>query len=247
MFMDKIDDTDGNPPTRLATLVRGRMKELGITQAELAAAAGTKQQSVSALLSGDVATPRRWREIAKALDLPETEFRRLMIEARRVTGKTTRIPKSVRDAIRAVSPSAALPIQEWRGPALPVYGQAVGGEDGVYEFNGETHAYTARPPVLDGVSSAYAVYVDGDSMSPRYMPGELVYVNPSRPAKFGEDVIVQVRNEGDDAELPPRGYIKRFDRYAGNKLVLSQYNPVGEIFFDRDSVVSVHPIVGRLS
>jgi phage repressor protein C with HTH and peptisase S24 domain len=124
---------------------------------------------------------------------------------------------------------------------IPVLGEAVGGVDGEYEFNGSVLDYVACPPSLANVPNAYGVYVDGESMSPRYRPGETVYVHPGKPARRGDDVIVQIAASEDGR--PPHGFIKEFVGWAGDELVLRQYNPESKIKFERGKVVSVHPIV----
>jgi phage repressor protein C with HTH and peptisase S24 domain len=130
------------------------------------------------------------------------------------------------------------------GQMLPVYGVGVGGEDGRYRFNGERIGNVERPPILDGVANAYAVFVAGESMVPRYRPGETVWVHPHLPVKRGDDVIVQLHpeNEAD----PPEGYIKEFVTRTPSMVILKQYNPECEIEIDRALVKSIHVIVGSL-
>ncbi|SKA20220.1 LexA family transcriptional regulator [Consotaella salsifontis] len=263
--------------TRLAAMLRDRMNEMGLSQTELAARIGSAQQAISALLNGDVAAPRKWRDIARILQIPEEQMRALMIEAARDTDKNTRIPKSLKSReFLQVVPTPPLggnvvpyrddrrdlakaeksrnmarrlkttPLTEWGRVQLPVLGQAVAGSDGRYIFNGDIVDWVPMPPQLDGVKGAYGVYVDGESMTPRYMPGELVHVHPNRPPRRGDDVVVQVACDDMEHGGAPWGFIKRFEGFSGSKLVLFQYNPAMTLEFDRDDVVSVHTIVGRM-
>ena len=127
------------------------------------------------------------------------------------------------------------------GERIPVLGQAVGGSDGRFLFNGETMAEIFAPSSLWGVRNAYAVYVSGDSMEPRYFAGETIYVNPHMPARQGDFVVVQIV---EDPEEPPTGYIKEFVSMTADKLRLRQFNPAKEMHFPRARVLSVHKIVG---
>lgn len=127
------------------------------------------------------------------------------------------------------------------GERIPVLGQAVGGIDGRFIFNGETMAEVYAPSALWGVRNAYAVYVSGDSMEPRYFAGETIYVNPHIPARQGDFVVVQVVEEPEEA---PTGYIKQFVSINNDKLRLRQFNPAKDMHFPRERVVSVHKIVG---
>src|SRR5215471_12365645 len=67
------------------------------------------------------------------------------------------------------------------GGRIPAYGQAVGGKDGEFILNGNRIVDVLAPPSLQGVPDAYAVYVVGDSMEPRYFAGEAVF-RQSAPA-----------------------------------------------------------------
>lgn len=130
------------------------------------------------------------------------------------------------------------------GPPLDVLGASKGGDDGKLIYNGQVIERIPRPPILEDVEDAYATYVTGTSMRPRFKEGEKVWVHPHKPARPGDDVVVQVYPEHDgDA---PEGFIKEFVRFAGKKLVLYQHNPPGEFELDRVTVKSVHVIVGSL-
>lgn len=249
--------------SRLSDKLTEKANELGITQTDLASRVGIAQQSISELFSGNTASPRKWREIAEVLQIPEDEMRELMIEAGRLAGKTTRLPRSVRVGYAsayggASSPPPAAPgagvqpnatIGESRdmvGRAvrkIPVLGEAVGGEDGEYIFNGSVLDYVDCPPSLENVPNAYAVYIDGESMAPRFRPGETAWVHPTKPARRGDDVVVQIHRDRDDDGAPPRGFVKEFVGWTSSKLVLHQFNPDRKIEFTREQVVSVHPII----
>lgn len=105
---------------------------------------------------------------------------------------------------------------------LPVRGTAVGGDDGDFEFNGDVVDYVRRPPGIAAARNAFAVYVTGGSMSPRFEAGELVFVHPDRPPVSGNDVLVELH--GRDGQ-PGACYIKRLMRRTPTKIVLRQFNP----------------------
>ena len=128
---------------------------------------------------------------------------------------------------------------------IPVYGHAVGGIDGEFLMNGERLDEVLSPPTLNQTSGAYAVFVAGDSMEPRYFDGEIAYVDPSRRPRRGDFVVAQVQPE---EHGPILAYVKRFVRRNSAELVLFQYNPQKTIVFDNAAVRSVHVIVmGGLS
>lgn len=119
---------------------------------------------------------------------------------------------------------------------LPILGQARSG-DGSYIFENGTPAlsYTYRPVELLNSRDAYAVYVHGDSMAPRFKHGELVYVDPHRPVTPGDDVVVQL-NDG-------HGYIKELVRRTARTVLCRQHNPDGEIEFPAGDIKSIHLIL----
>lgn len=229
--------------SKLSEALTARAEQLGISQTELAEKVGMAQQSISAIFTGQVSNPRKWRDIARALAMPEDEMQALMIESGEKPGSPVFLRKRMSnqdarpDAL--IMPDRLPPTRIDR--MLPVLGEAVGGVDGEYVFNGHVLDYVACPPSLANVPNAYSVYVDGESMSPRYRSGEMVYVHPNKPARRGDDVIVQIKPREDG--MPPRGYIKEFVGWTGSKLMLRQHNPAQSVDFDRELVVSVHPIV----
>jgi len=127
----------------------------------------------------------------------------------------------------------------WR--QIPVYGQAVAGVDGEFVMNGNVLFQTFAPINVAQVEKAYGVRVSGESMWPRYNDGEVVFVDPTRMPSKGDDVVVQI--QGEDEHSEPWGYVKRFVRHNSRELVLSQFNPVKEITFPHDRVLSVHVVV----
>jgi phage repressor protein C with HTH and peptisase S24 domain len=129
-----------------------------------------------------------------------------------------------------------------RGAAawIPVYGHAVGGKDGEFVLSGNQVSEVLAPPTLSHVRDAYAVYVVGDTMEPRYFAGETVFVNPRLPISRGSFVVAQI-SKGEEPE--PRAYVKRFLSQDGKRLRLEQYNPKKILEFPASTVVAIHRIV----
>ena len=86
--------------------------------------------------------------------------------------------------------------------------------------------YTPRPANLNGVRGAYAIYMVGDSMEPRYEQGWLLHVNPFKPPTRGRDVVVYKTGPGGaDQAVRPLGQ---------DALLLRQLNPPQELRVPRD-------------
>ncbi|RVI59927.1 helix-turn-helix transcriptional regulator [Sinorhizobium meliloti] len=216
-------------------------------ESELARQVGTDQQNINNFITGKVKRSHLWREIGAALRIPEEEMRDLMNERARKGGKNTKLPTPIRvsDFFQEVAPPNARFIDMPQVPdqtnTIPVLGRAVGGDDGVYLFNGEELDRAFCPPILANVPGAYALFVDGESMVPRYEPSDIVFVHPTKPPRRGDHVVVQIKpaNEGE----PPRGFIKRYVGRTSTKLILEQYNPHKKIEFPVEEVDKVHVIV----
>jgi phage repressor protein C with HTH and peptisase S24 domain len=124
---------------------------------------------------------------------------------------------------------------------IPILGSGACGEDGLFEFNGQTLDHARRPARLQNVRDAYAIYVSGLSMSPWREPGQLVYVHPHQPVKIGDYVVVQLHPER--AGEPPKAYIKRLVRRTAKDLRLLQYEPREEKTVAMAKVKAIHRVI----
>lgn len=138
---------------------------------------------------------------------------------------------------------------------LPIFGTALGhqlhiAEDGIYVDqmtvdHGEPLRYIQRPPRLAAVRDAYAVYIEGDSMYPRFKQGELAVVDPRRKVQIGDDVIVQLIGDHDD---DGNGrvvcvMVKELVRRSGSFVELRQFNPDITFRVDVLKIADMHPIM----
>ena len=124
---------------------------------------------------------------------------------------------------------------------LKVLGMAQCGPDGWSLWNGDVIDMVDRPASLAGVPNAYAVYVVGASMEPRYHPGEVVHIHPGRPVDVGAYVLVQRRGKQGE---PPLAVIKRLAKRTASKITLEQFNPPRTFDIKAADIVSVHRVVG---
>ncbi len=119
---------------------------------------------------------------------------------------------------------------------LPVMGAVKGGSEGFYFNEGEPKEFVARPSALDGVANAFALYVDGDSMEPRYFAGEVLYVNPNRPVTRNCFVAVELQDG--------QGMIKQFVKRTDDVVVLHQFNPARDLRLPTREVKRMYRITG---
>lgn len=166
------------------------------------------------------------------------------VETKRTFPPSLAALNSPPDLINSVFPRALadLPIPpEMAGHTVPLLGQGAAGPNGAFPFNGERVADIPAPPSLQGVHNAYAIYVFGDSMEPRYEQGEIVFVDPTRPARSGDYVVVQIADE--EKGTPHEGYIKQYVRQNQKQLTLFQFKPKKTLTFPMSKVKSIEVIV----
>ncbi|GGF22629.1 repressor [Aliidongia dinghuensis] len=119
---------------------------------------------------------------------------------------------------------------------IPVRSAARGGIEQEMFLDDGPIDYIARPHSLRHVRDAYSIYMVGESMIPRFRPGQLLHINPYKPAQAGSGVVV---TKTDNAVL-----IKEFVRSTEATLVLRQYNPPLELNYPLGEVRDLHTVVG---
>jgi phage repressor protein C with HTH and peptisase S24 domain len=103
---------------------------------------------------------------------------------------------------------------------LPVFAATEGGK-GEMVVSSDPIEMVPRPWYLKNVKEGYAVLVTGESMEPRYAPGEIVVVNPKAALVRGKDVIIHTAREGGDF----RAMVKSYMGATAETWKLRQFNP----------------------
>ena len=209
---------------------QGALDKAGASQADLARHLGLAPSAVSRMLKGE-------RQM-KLLEAVQTAafLGVSQEEVLRHAGDESATPPSTEPGRRGRPPRAASAFPAIRQDALPIRSAARGGNDQEMFLGDGPIGYTPRPSNLSGVRDAYAIYMIGDSMEPRYIQGWLLHVNPFKPPTRGRDVVVYKKNQ---AVL-----IKQFVGWNDDVLVLHQLNPDETLRIPRDEVAECHLVVG---
>lgn len=89
----------------------------------------------------------------------------------------------------------------------------------------------------------YAVRVVGDSMVPRYDPGDWIYVDPSFSIEVGRDLLVYTEDEGGDEVA----YVLNLTEITDETLVFRQFKTPDKRFrFDRSEITKIHTVVATV-
>jgi phage repressor protein C with HTH and peptisase S24 domain len=208
-------------------LIVERVKELGLSLSDLSLQVGKNHAYFQQFIKRGV-----------PLRLPE-EVRGRAAQVLKIDERQLKAAGSTASAEPPVSNArigGGVRIATW----IPVYGHAVGGKDGEFILNGNQVTEVLAPASLSSVPEAYAVYVVGDSMEPRYFAGETVFINPRLPISRGAFVVAQIASGEDNV---PRAYVKRFVSQDARRLRLEQFHPKKILEFPASRVVSVHRII----
>lgn len=206
------------------------LQRAGASQADLARHLGLAASAISRMIKGE-------RQV-KALEAVQiAAFLGVSPEeVLRHAGGEAAAPPAGEAARRGRPPRATAGAAPHGGDLMPIRSAGRGGGDQQMFLEDGPIGYTARPGNLGGVRDAYAIYMVGDSMEPRYEQGWLLHVNPFKPPTRGRDVVVYKRGH---AVL-----IKQFVRWDGDTLVLRQLNPEETLRIPRADVIECHLIVG---
>ena len=197
--------------------LRGRRKGLDLTQAELARRLEIDQSTVAKWETGPNA-PRTaiMKRLADVLDVSIAWL---------VAGDETGTP-----------PEPVMRTEARGEKDLPVLSTTSGEDEADFKIGAEVHEYVERPTRFVSVGNAYAVYVHGNRMEPRYYEGEVVFVNPNRPVTPGCFVVVQLEGE-------PRGLVGRLVKRTSKTLMIERLNPVELVELPPEDVRSCDRII----
>ena len=209
-----------------------------LTQEELASAVGKTRNSVAQWESG-VSHPRpnTLGEIAKALNV-STDWLLTGIQSNGSGTQIFQADNRVNDVIPA---NVELPSRQYMPQDVPVMGTAACSADhGSFKLDASIIDYVRRPPGLLTTKDVYALYVEGDSMEPRFTAGDLVFVHPRKPVRIGDSVVVQIAKSENE---PIEAMIAVLSKRTSHEVFLQKYNPNKIIHFDNANIVAIHKIL----
>lgn len=144
----------------------------------------------------------------------------------------------------SVAPEISLNTSRNIPDSIPVFGTARGGSEGSFDLNlGEPLEWRSRPASLRDKGEVFGLYVESDSMSPRYDSGELILVWRHRPVIIGRDLVIQMKPHEDG--VSPRAYLKRLVSRNSEAITVEQFNPAKRRVFKLAEIESLHLVLLR--
>ncbi len=165
-------------------------------------------------------------------------------------------PETSADAVASEAAARSLPFRaDDERRDVPVVGTAMGADfelkvDGEMVFSevielalDEVHDYARRPKSLEGRKDVYVLTAVGDSMAPRFNPGDPAYVDPRATPRIGDDVVIYLRREEGDDERVYSALLKELVKSTRGYIELRQHNPAVTFTIDRKAIAQIHRII----
>lgn len=208
---------------------RDAMQARGLTNEEMGGRLDAHPVTVSKLRNGSIDLDDEWRaRISSALGLDEDEF----------FGDDPLPAPAASEIFRPLKKRGRKPANDNR--VLQVYGFAAGAAQGHRTDGYQVLEEIPRPPGLFGIDDAYALRTRNESMIPRYMPEDILYVNPEQKPKPGDHVIIQIQLFDDTTT---ETWVKRYDASTTDEIIVYQYNPPAQMRFRREHVRYMHRVL----
>ncbi len=212
--------------------VRAYRRRAGLTLDQLARAIGTTAAQISKLEKGERRLTVDWMaRLAPPLGVDMADLLSGPFPPPSTHSAAAGVLLPGGDAALARPPDASDPRD-----FIPVRSAGRGGTEQEMFLEDGPIDYVRRPPSLAQVRDAYAIYVVGDSMQPRFRPGQILHVNPFKPPQPGSGVVV--------TKTGGVVLIKEYVRHDGHGLHVRQYNPAETLLYPATEIAAVHTVVG---
>lgn len=215
----------------LINRIKQRIAELDTTPQAVSKKATGANDTVRMILNGTTKNPRMdtLEKIAEAMGTTTAWLQGIDMTANGLMGTAS------------AGIATPLPSPQSMPNDVPVMGTAAGSHvKGAFQLMPGPVDYVRRPPALAMVKGLYSLFVEGTSMEPQFFPGDLIYINPHKPPRFGDAVVIQCHNHQDGEHEGTIGiYTKRNERFV----TIAKHNPKAEIDIARETIISIHKIL----
>ena len=220
--------------SQVSPMLRNYRQRAGLTLETLAKLTGTSAAQISKLEKGERRLTVDWMaRLAPALGV---EIQDLLPTSTPAATPALGLPPIGAPFPGGEAALAPAPLAIGPRDLIPVRSAGRGGNEQEMFLQDGPIDYIRRPPSLAHVRDAYAIYMVGESMYPRFRPGQILHVNPFKPPQPGTGVVVTLKS---GAVL-----IKEFVRHGAKTLSLCQYNPAEDLAYPQNEIEALHTVVG---
>lgn len=217
-----------------------RITKVGTSQKKIATAFRLSQAAISEFVVGKSKTLRHLYEMTKILG---TTYEWIMhfdgpeeIEDVQPKFKRGKVPSNGNIFEQVLPRSHSTPQAFDIESSVPVYGPAFGAASDIVKFTEDFIVdYQPRHPAIVNVRGGFAMIIEGESMTPRKFPGELLYIHPYKEPSIGRDCVVVMEPEGNAVYKLYCGKTK-----DGNGIKLKQLNPANEFTVSLEKVRKIY-------
>jgi transcriptional regulator with XRE-family HTH domain len=166
-------------------------------------------------------SPTRYNKLTTSIRLPSYE---------------TIVKKRVR-ARQAVDASSEARDSGFK--TIPTYRAPLRQPDGSFLLDSNVAEFRICPPQLLAAVGAYALFIPDESLAPRYRSGEVIYLNPARPAQIGDYALIQLRAPADRQAV----VIAEIVGIDISRIQLKAPNGNAVVFLERENIKEIHRII----
>jgi len=179
-------------------------------------------------------------EVANAVGLKQPEYSKMERGERRIGHHIDNICKFYQIDVDAIYDNLVDTgtVSRNYSEDLPVYGFPRLNGEGI-EMHQNFVSHTFRPDYLIHNTNAYACFIHGEEMIPRYEHGNLVYVDPLIKYEVGDYVIVQIKIQNKLI-----GIFRKLIEISDRQMKFETLNPIKEDILKNYEIEAVHCIVG---
>ncbi|SEH51613.1 Phage repressor protein C, contains Cro/C1-type HTH and peptisase s24 domains [Rhizobium tibeticum] len=220
----------------MTDILKELIAEQGLTWEAAALKSGLERSYFRKLFERGGASPRgqTLKKISDGLGVP---LATLLGESIDMSSSTQ--PTVPTNDVRTASASLPLPMEMVKD--VPVMGTAAGSHlKGAFQLSTEPVDYVRRPHTLMNARNVYSLYVEGTSMEPQFQPGDLIYVHPDKPPRFGDAVVIQCQFNAHGSMEATIGILSK---RAPETVTIRKHNPTAEIEIPRSTIVAIHKVL----
>lgn len=166
----------------LAAIIQSVLDRTGIGREDLGIALGYSQASARQTIYKILAGQQRWLARDKLQNLVE----KFEVDPNEIVS----LPSGTDAPIRTKRLARSAPkMADFQGDddIIPVFAFSVSEAGDIVK---RAVGSKVRPPLLQAVRDAYAIYMPDESMEPRYRQGWLLWINPVKPVSEGRDALI---------------------------------------------------------